>query len=148
MTSNQAAFLSMLAFSEGTAGKGDNGYNVIVGGELFHSYADHPRVKVYIRIIKDYSTCAGRYQIKASNYDAYKKMLKLTDFGPAAQDAIALQLIKECRAIPLIEAGKIEAAITACRSRWASLPGAGYGQPEHKMAPLVQAYKDAGGTVA
>lgn len=148
MHKNMQAFLDMLAVSEGTAGKGDNGYNVIVGGELFHSYADHPRKKVYIRIIDDYSTCSGRYQIKAKNYDAYKKMLKLNDFGPSAQDAIAIQLIKECRAIPLIEAGKIEAAITACRSRWASLPGAGYGQPEHKMEVLVKAYRDAGGTVA
>ena len=57
------AFLDLIAFSEGTKGKGDNGYNVIVGGDLFSDYTDHPRKKVYIKSIDNYSTAAGRYQI-------------------------------------------------------------------------------------
>jgi len=29
---------------------------------------------------------------------------------------------------------------------WASLPGAGYNQPERKLAALLQAYANAGGS--
>lgn len=31
---------------------------------------------------------------------------------------------------------------------WASLPGAGYGQPEHRLETLVAAYQRAGGVLA
>ena len=43
MSPNLKAFLDMIAVSEGTAGKGNDGYNVIVAGNLFDSYDDHPR---------------------------------------------------------------------------------------------------------
>ena len=62
----------MIAVSEGTAGKGDDGYNVIVGGALFQGYNDHPRKLVWIRQGLA-STAAGRYQLLKRYYDAYKK---------------------------------------------------------------------------
>ncbi len=63
MTPNQKAFLDMISISEGTYGKGDNGYNVIVGGALWeHGYADHPRVLVDFPKLGIKSTAAGRYQ--------------------------------------------------------------------------------------
>lgn len=144
MTKNQRAFLDMIAYSElgpKLLAKSDNGYNVIVGGALFHDYADHPRKSVWIKRIRDYSTAAGRYQILARYFDAYKKILKLPDFSPASQDKIALQLIRECRALDEIESGDIEEAIKLCRSRWASLPGANYGQHENKLDDLLAAYE-------
>ena len=79
------AFLDLIAFSEGTKGKGDNGYNVIVGGDLFSDYTDHPRKKVYIKSIDNYSTAAGRYQILSRLYDFYKKAMQLNYFSPASQ---------------------------------------------------------------
>lgn len=142
MTNRLKAFLSLIAYSEGTINEGDNGYNVIVGGKTFSEYSDHPRVGVWIKRIKKYSTAAGRYQILARNYDAYKKLLKLPDFGPESQDKIAIQLIRECKAIEDIEAGKLEEAITKCKSRWASFPGAGYDQHENKMDDLIKAYSN------
>lgn len=149
---NIGAFLDMLALSEGTSTvKGsDNGYNVLYGGGLFHSYADHPRKTLTFTIKgkRVTSTAAGRYQILARFFDAYKKQLNLPDFSPESQDKIALQLIKECRATDDIIAGRIHDAIYKCRSRWASLPGAGYGQHEHKLETLVDAYIHAGGKVA
>ena len=36
---NRKAFLDMIAHSEGTAGHGDDGYNVMVGGKLFDDYS-------------------------------------------------------------------------------------------------------------
>ncbi len=150
LTNNQKAFLDMLAFSEiGPAllSKSDNGYNVVVGGELFHGYKDHPRRLVKLSSILS-STAAGRYQILERYYDAYKKLLKLPDFSPASQDAIAIQLIKECKALGDIESGNFTVAVVKCKSRWASLPGAGYNQREHRVEDLKTAYVIAGGTLA
>lgn len=145
MNPNLKAFLSMIAWSEGTKDKGDDGYNVIVGGKLFESYADHPREKVSIKNLGIYSTAAGRYQILARYYDVYKRQLGLKDFGPEAQDAIAIQMIHECRAMEDIKAGRIVDAIAKCKSRWASLPGAGYNQPERAIVTLVSKYRAFGG---
>lgn len=149
---NLNAFLDTIAYSEGTDNgiqpTKDRGYDVIVGGSLFRSYLDHPRVSVYLPKLDISSTAAGRYQILARFYDAYKTQLKLPDFSPASQDKIAIQLIKECKALDDIEAGRIGLALTKCRSRWASLPGAGYGQHEHKAGTLIVVYKSKGGTLA
>ncbi|MGM8711133.1 glycoside hydrolase family 24 protein [Enterobacter hormaechei subsp. steigerwaltii] len=149
ISSNLQAFLDMLAWSEGTSRiKGsDNGYNVVVGGSLFTSYADHPRKLISLPKLGIKSTAAGRYQLLSRYYDAYKKQLGLKDFSPASQDAIAIQQIKERRALPDIESGNIKAAITKCSNIWASLPGAGYGQHEHKIDDLVRKYISYGGAL-
>ena len=147
MSPNLKAFLDMIAVSEGTAGKGDNGYNVIVGGSLFESYDDHPRKLVWLRPGLA-STAAGRYQLLSRYYDAYKKQLNLPNFSPISQDLIAVQQIKERGALQDIEKGYINVAIDKVKNIWASLPGAGYGQHENKLDKLITAYKDAGGTVA
>lgn len=152
ISKNMKAFMDTLAFSEGTDNgrqpTKNRGYDVIVGGSLFTDYSDHPRKLVNLPKLGIKSTGAGRYQILSKFYDAYKKQLRLPDFSPASQDAIAIQLIRECKAVDDIEAGRIESAITKCRSRWASLPGAGYGQHEHKMDKLIAVYKAAGGSVS
>ena len=47
INNQRKAFLDMLAWSEGTDGgrqkTRNHGYDVIVGGELFTDYSDHPR---------------------------------------------------------------------------------------------------------
>ena len=48
INNQRKAFLDMLAWSEGTDNgrqktRGNHGYDVIVGGELFTDYSDHPR---------------------------------------------------------------------------------------------------------
>jgi muramidase (phage lysozyme) len=151
VTPNQKAFLDMLAFSEigpKLLAKSDNGYNVLVGGELFRGYADHPRKLVDLPRLGIKSTAAGRYQLLSRYYDAYKKQLGLKDFSPASQDAIALQQIKERRALADIEAGNFAAAVQRCKNIWASLPGAGYGQHEQKLEHLQAAFVAAGGRLA
>ncbi|MFI2962634.1 lysozyme [Klebsiella aerogenes] len=144
------AFLDMLAWSEGTDKKGqptkNRGYDVIVGGSLFTDYSDHPRKLVTLNP-KLKSTAAGRYQLLSRWWDAYRKQLGLKDFSPASQDAVALQQIKERRALELIDSGDIRQAIDRCSNIWASLPGAGYGQFEHKADNLIAKFKEAGGTV-
>lgn len=153
MTNNVTAFLDMLAISEGTSDIGDNGYNVLVGStlhypHLFSSYADHPRIKVWIQSINTYSSAAGRYQIIENTFDFYKEKLGLKDFSPASQDAIATEIIKEHSSITDIESGHIENAIYKLSSQWASLPGNNYGQHENKLSDLEDAYLDSGGMLA
>ena len=46
-----------------------------------------------------------------------------------------------------IDRGDIRQAIDRCSNIWASLPGAGYGQFEHK-ASLIAKFKEAGGTAS
>ena len=148
---NLSAFLDTIAFSEGTDHPAqptrDNGYDVIVGGGLFSGYSDHPRKSIDLPKLGIKSTAAGRYQVLARYYDAYKKQLKLPDFSPASQDQIAIQLIKECKALDDVIAGRITEALSKCRSRWASLPGAGYGQFEHTADRLVEIYQTKGGVL-
>ena len=58
-----------------------------------------------------------------------------------------MQQIKERGALPMIDRGDIRQAIDRCLNIWASLPGAGYGQFEHKADSLIAKFKEAGGTV-
>ena len=149
---NVLAFLDMLAWSEGTdhprQRTREQGYDVVVGGALFEGYADHPRKLVPLPRLGIKSTAAGRYQLLSRYYDAYKQKLGLRDFSPLSQDLIALQQIRERRALPDIQAGRIPEAIEKCRNIWASLPGAGYGQHEHKLESLIAHYLAAGGVLA
>lgn len=155
ITQNQKAFLDMIAHSEiGPAllAVSDNGYNVIVGSTakkpiLFDSYATHPHRLVQLKPGLA-STAAGRYQLLARYYEAYRKTLHLADFSPASQDAIALQQIRECQALLLIESGHFADAVAKCAHIWASLPGAGYGQHENKLDHLAAAFTAAGGVIA
>jgi len=148
---NLVAFLDTLAYSEGTDKPGqptkDRGYDVLVGGGLFTGYADHPRKLIDLPRLGIKSTAAGRYQILARYFDVYKAQLKLPDFSPRSQDLIAIQLIHECKALDDIDAGRIADALGKCKSRWASLPGAGYGQHEHKLDTLIAVFKRRGGIV-
>ena len=147
---NLSAFLDMIAWSEigpELLAKSDNGYNVLVGSTpakplLFTVYVTHPR----IRNAKMNSDAAGRYQFMGRYWNFYQKQLHLPDFGPLSQDKWAIQLIRECKGLDDIEAGRFDIAVSKCASRWASLPGAGYGQHEHEIERLQAAYTAAGGT--
>lgn len=143
-----AAFLDMLAWSEGTKGLGDDGYDKLVNpGGRFASYRTHPNVRVLVNSTL-ISTAAGRYQFLSRHWDHYRQLLALPDFGPQSQDRWAIQLIKERRALADVEAGRIGAAIDKCRNIWASLPGAGYGQREHRIDALVAKFSEFGGVAA
>ena len=158
MSANLRAFLDAIAFSElgrDLLAESDNGYDVIVGSrpghvDLFDSYRNHPHklVKVRIKGREVASTAAGRYQILARYADHYMRELRLRDFGPLSQDRIAIQMIRECRALDDVEAGRFAEAIHKCKSRWASLPGAGYDQHENSLIALQNAFVLAGGTLA
>jgi len=143
---NQTAFLWMIRVSEGTSGP--NGYRTIVGGSLFNSFADHPRVKIPLPKLGIESTAAGAYQFIKRTWDGVQAKLGLPDFGPASQDQAALELIRQRGALADVRAGRFAVAVEKCRKEWASLPGAGYGQRENSLATLQAAYTNAGGSLA
>ena len=145
---NVKAFLDTIAYSEGTAGHGDDGYNVLVGGSLFQGYADHPRKLITLNKAGLKSAAAGRYQILARTWDALKTKLKLPDFGHASQDMAATELIRECGALDDAQAGRFDEAVAKCAHIWASFPGAGYGQRENELTKLRGAFARAGGVLA
>jgi len=149
---NRCAFLDMIAWSEiGPAllAATDNGYDVLVGATpanplTFASYAKHPDV---LNHDLD-STAAGRYQEKWGNWLSYSALLKLPDFGPLSQDRMAIQQIREARALPFIDAGNFVKAVQLCAHLWASLPGNDYKQHINTISSLQASYVRAGGTLA
>ncbi|MDR2852535.1 MAG: glycoside hydrolase family 104 protein [Burkholderiaceae bacterium] len=155
MSPNRKAFLDMIAHSElgpELLAVSDNGYNVMVGStaahpRLFKSYANHPHVLVPLGGGLS-STAAGRYQILARNYDAFKEQLGLPDFSPASQDAIALEMIRQRGALPLVDAGAFDSAVKRMAKIWASFPGSGYGQHQSQLVALRKVYQEAGGALA
>lgn len=168
MNPNRKAFLDMLAVSEGTSTSPatlDCGYDVIVTGwdrkpEIFTDYTAHPFAPEYpgnhgkkrpSKVINSKgltSNAAGRYQFMLVHWDHYRDQLALKDFGPESQDLWAIQLIRERGALPLIDVGNFALAVARVKNLWASLPGAGYNQPEHDIAKLQSAYLQAGGALA
>ena len=148
INNQRKAFLDMLAWSEGTDNgrqkTRNHGYDVIVGGELFTDYSDHPRKLV---TLKPKTQINRRRTPPASSHRCLPQAAYPKDFSPKSQDAVALQQIKERGALPMIDRVDIRQAIDRCSNIWASLPGAGYGQFEHKADSLIAKFKEAGGTV-
>ena len=145
---NVVAYLSLIAFSEGTSTNRltvCDGYDVIVSGpegpEVFTDFSRYPfesRPPKIVNAAKGWiSTASGRYQIIKRTWESYSQLLGLTNFEPASQDAIAVELLREVKALPLIEAGQIQPAIAACCRLWASFPGNDYDQGAHPMPVLM-----------
>ena len=84
-------------------------------------------------------------RIKTDTLDWASRACGVSDFSPAAQDKVAVYLITRRGALRDIEAWRLADAITKCRKEWASLPGAGYGQREHKFQALREQYLSHGG---
>ena len=142
INNQRKAFLDMLAMvGELITDVENHGYDVIVGGELFTGYSDHPRKLVTLNP-KLKSTGAGRYQLLFRWWDAYRKQLGLKDFSPKSRDAVALQQIKERGALPMIDRGDIRRT-NRPRQYLGFTSGAGYGQFRHKADSLIAKFKEA-----
>jgi len=152
---NLCAFLDMIAWSEGTDSSVHpltrmDGYDVIVTGstgpEIFCNFSTHPfdngRAAKHVTGTL-YSSASGRYQFLRTHWIHYRDQLNLPDFGPLSQDLWAIQLIRERNALTDIRQHRIREAISRCANICASFPGAGYGQPEHKLDQLIMVFDSA-----
>lgn len=138
---NVQAFLRVIRTGEGTADGA--GYRRIFGGQLFNSYADHPRIKVTKSGIT--STAAGAYQFLSSTWDETRRVMGLGDFSPANQDLGAVGRIAARRALDDVLAGRFDSAVRKCAWEWASLPGSPYGQPVISWERARDVFASAGG---
>ena len=133
-------------------GRGDNGrqktnhgYDVIVGGELFTDYSDPPSQTCPLNP-KLKSTGAGRYSffpvggMPTANSGWKTSLRKVRTLWHCSR-------LRSVALLPMIDRVDIRQAIDRCLNIWASLPGAGYGQFEHKADSLIAKFKEAGGTV-
>ena len=133
-------FMDLLAKSEGTYGKGDNGYNVAFGGDTTVGYDTHPgQYHTFTQSdgTQNRTSAAGRYQIIKPTYDALAKRLGVSDFSPETQDRMALELIRENGALEDVLKGDYAAAINRLGGVWASLPSSTAAQPHRSMAELL-----------
>ena len=99
----------MLAWSEGIDNgrqkTRNHGYDVIVGGELFTDYSDHPRKLVTLNP-KLKSTGAGRYQLLSCWWSAYRKQLARKTSLRKVRTLWHCR-IKERGALPVIDRGAV-----------------------------------------
>ncbi len=159
---NVRAFLEAIARAEGTAGQGDP-YRVCYGySHTIQSFADHPAItgEWKGKALSDamcraagygpgcVSTAAGKYQITKTTWQNLKRKLGLPDFSPASQDAAAIELLRETGALQFAQLGNVAEAVRSARRIWASLPGAGYEQPERSLAWVQAQFQAAGGVLA
>lgn len=141
---NVKAMLAVIRKGEGTSDT--NGYRRIFGGQLFNSFADHPRI-----IVKKSgytSSAAGAYQFLISTWDETRKKMGLKDFSPFNQDLAALGRIAARGALDDVIAGRFEVAIKKLNKEWASLPLSPYGQPVQTMQGAKNIYLANNGTIS
>jgi muramidase (phage lysozyme) len=140
---NVQAMLKVIRTGEGTADA--NGYRRIFGGQLFNSFADHPRVSVTKNGYT--STAAGAYQALVSSWDETKSIMGLKDFSPASQDLFAVGRIAARGALDDVKAGRFTIAMQKIGKEWASMPLSPYGQPVISMDKAKQVYTANGGAI-
>lgn len=159
---NVAAFLYALRRAEGTEGHGDP-YRVCYGySHTIRSFADHPAITgewAGLRLSDTMcanagfgpgcrSTAAGAYQLIKPTWQSVRAALSLPDFGPASQDAAAVELIRQKGALADVQAGRFAQALHKCRAVWASLPGNYAKQGQRSAGELASWFQDAGGVFA
>ncbi len=160
------AFLAMLAWAEGTSRDGRDPYRVTYGyRHTLRDLSDHPAATgewLGMALPAQYcrraglragckSTAAGAYQITLPTWRdrALRRLYTPSSFEPDQQDGFCwFALIEAARARQAIVEGRVVKAIGLCAPRWASLQGAGYGQPEKKVSALVAVYEESLGRLA
>lgn len=137
------ALLDTIAFTEGTRGRGQNGYNVTFAYHYFSSCARHPNMRIcsggYC------STAAGRYQFLTTTWNG----LGLGAFGPANQDRGGMKLVaRRGASVPTgraMTATEFANTMNRISYEWASLPPGRYGQPSYSMAATRREYCNLAG---
>lgn len=149
MNANALAFLECIAACEGV--NTPVGYRALFGyhpirnpNQLFdNGFRTHPNIRVPFR--DTFSTAAGRGQIIFPTFARLQRKLGTTDFAPATQDQMMLELVAERGAMGDVKNGAITEALRKCSPEWASLPYATYDQPTRSLEWALKAYLDAGG---
>jgi muramidase (phage lysozyme) len=133
----ERALLDTIAFTEGTRGRGKDGYNVTFNYHYFDSCAEHPNMKICVGNLC--STAAGRYQFLYKTYVG----LSLPNFWPEQQELGALELINrrgvELPQVPMT-ATEFANALDKLSYEWSSLPPGRYGTPRRTASEIRAEY--------
>jgi len=145
---NVRAFLEAIARAEG--GGYDFRYGALPGRRAdpwrFTDFSTHPGPGRGGKV-----TAAGLYQITRPTWREMGAKMGLSDFSPATQDLVAVEILRSIGALDAIVRGDLEAALDKASRRWASLPsGRGRGgryppQPAVAYAVFEATFKEAGG---
>ena len=132
------ALLDTIAFTEGTRGRGNDGYNVTFAYHYFSSCAHHPNLRICAGAYC--STAAGRYQFLTTTWNG----LGLGSFGPANQDRGGMKLVSR-RGVNVppgraLTATEFANTMNRISYEWASLPPGRYGQPSYSMSATRAQY--------
>ena len=120
-------------------------YDVIVGGELFTDYSDHPSQTCHA---KPKTQINRRRTLPASSrwWDAYRKQLGLKDTLRKVRTLWHCSRLRAWR-FTYDWSWWYPSGNRPLQQYLRLLPGAGYGQFEHKADSLIAKFKEAGGTV-
>ena len=134
INNQRKAFLDMLAWSEGTDNgrqkTRNHGYDVIVGGEPFTDYSDHPRKLVTLNPkLKSTGRTLPAFPVAGCLPQAAWPERLLSE----KSDAVALQQIKERGALPMIEIAGYPLAKRRCGKYLASMPALVCGQSAARL---------------
>jgi muramidase (phage lysozyme) len=160
---NLGAFLYMIQCAEVGQNRVENGtsYQTFYRGSLFGDLSDHPVItgeKSGIRLSDEMcrnagfgpgcvSTAAGAYQITRPTWNQVRAAgswgPRLPDFSPESQDEAARRILVLIGALPLIERGDLQGAVSRASSRWASLPGSTARQGGHSYITVAGWFNSA-----
>ena len=142
INNQRKAFLDMLAWSEGT----DNGRQKTRN----HGY-DHAGKEGYFWVLRSPSqTCHAKPKTQINGRRTLPASFPLVGCLPqAAWPERLLEKSGRCGiaarlGLNFLDRGDIRQAIDRCSNIWASLPGAGYGQFEHKADSLIAEIQRSG----
>lgn len=126
--------------------------STVANTKRFTDFSKHPNVRTPYtdksgkQII---TTAAGAYQITYPTYKGLCKTYGFADFKPDTQDLMALALIDGANCLKAVMDGKMfdTDVMDRLNNIWASLPAAGFNQPEKSIADVKGWYVGSGGVV-
>lgn len=151
---NIQAALHAIRKCEGTAAA--DGHTYLFGStpsnaRRFLDMSKHPNQKFPFQSKgkTEYSTAAGAYQILYATWLDLCHKYNFKDFTAHSQDLAALALFDGANCLKSVADGKMFNAdvMDKLNNIWASLPGAGYSQPEKSIAAVKGWYGEAGGVI-
>lgn len=144
---NLSAFLALIRKAEAN---GD--YYALVGGGQFSDTSDHPTNTGEFAGIRmpdgRLTTAAGAYQITRTTWNDIGGVGRYGDFLPRSQDLAAVDLIRRRGALPDIEAGRFDSAVSKLRNEWEAFARMIAGNYHITLADAQAIYEGAGGSIA
>ena len=128
------AFLALIRYAEANKEEDPSRYNIKNDRTHFSDMSHHPGPK---HKGQHSTSAAGAYQIMYGTYLGLIREGCPANFTNDTQDEMALRLIYDAGALPLIWAGQLSGAISLLIGQWTSLPGGG--QP-HLTEKEAEAY--------